>query len=277
MNGKARRAIGKTATYVTLVIIILVLNLPFLSMLGTALKPSKDAMTVELFPSNPTFENFVNIFTNTNFPRYLLNSFIVEIVAMVLCTVFAATAGYVIARKSTFFFRSYGVTLLLLQMFPTILLLLPLFLIFKNLGLVNTIYALIITYTAMNLPFSIWLVRSFFSTIPTDLEEAARIDGCSQFKTFYKIILPLALPGLATVAIFTFVNSWNDYLMASLFLRSDDIYTLTVGLHSFINQHSFQWSNLMSASTVSVLPTVLFLVIAQKYLIQGLSAGATKG
>ncbi len=134
---------------------------------------------------------------------------------MVLCTVFAATAGYVIARKSTFFFRSYGVTLLLLQMFPTILLLLPLFLIFKNLGLVNTIYALIITYTAMNLPFSIWLVRSFFSTIPTDLEEAARIDGCSQFKTFYKIILPLALPGLATVAIFTFVNSWNDYLMAS--------------------------------------------------------------
>ena len=92
---------------------------------------------------------------------------------MVLCTVFAATAGYVIARKSTFFFRSYGVTLLLLQMFPTILLLLPLFLIFKNLGLVNTIYALIITYTAMNLPFSIWLVRSFFSTIPTDLEEAA--------------------------------------------------------------------------------------------------------
>ena len=154
-------------------------------------------------------------------------------------------------------------------MFPTILLLLPLFLIFKNLGLVNTIYALIITYTAMNLPFSIWLVRSFFSTIPTDLEEAARIDGCSQFKTFYKIILPLALPGLATVAIFTFVNS--------LFLRSDDIYTLTVGLHSFINQHSFQWSNLMSASTVSVLPTVLFLVIAQKYLIQGLSAGATKG
>lgn len=97
MNGKARRAIGKTATYVTLVIIILVLNLPFLSMLGTALKPSKDAMTVELFPSNPTFENFVNIFTNTNFPRYLLNSFIVAIVAMVLCTVFAATAGYVIA------------------------------------------------------------------------------------------------------------------------------------------------------------------------------------
>ena len=101
-------------------------------MLGTALKPSKDAMTVELFPSNPTFENFVNIFTNTNFPRYLLNSFIVAIVAMVLCTVFAATAGYVIARKSTFFFRSYGVTLLLLQMFPTILLLLPLFLIFKT-------------------------------------------------------------------------------------------------------------------------------------------------
>ena len=277
MNGKARSAIGKTATYGTLVIIILVLNLPFLSMLGTALKPSKEAMTVELFPSNPTFENFVNIFTNTNFPRYLLNSFIVAIVAMVLCTVFAATAGYVIARKSTFFFRSYGVTLLLLQMFPTILLLLPLFLIFKSLGLVNTIYALIITYTAMNLPFSIWLVRSFFSTIPTDLEEAARIDGCSQFKTFYKIILPLALPGLATVAIFTFVNSWNDYLMASLFLRSDNIYTLTVGLHSFINQHSFQWSNLMSASTVSVLPTVLFLVIAQKYLIQGLSAGATKG
>ena len=129
----------------------------------------------------------------------------------------------------------------------------------------------------MNLPFSIWLVRSFFSTIPTDLEEAARIDGCSQFKTFYKIILPLALPGLATVAIFTFVNSWNDYLMASLFLRSDDIYTLTVGLHSFINQHSFQWSNLMSASTVSVLPTVLFLVIAQKYLIQGLSAGCYQG
>jgi ABC-type glycerol-3-phosphate transport system permease component len=196
---------------------------------------------------------------------------------MIICVAAAATAGYALSRKKTPLFRGYLNLLLILQMFPIILLLLPIFLIFRSLGLVNTLYALILAYSAINLPFSIWMIRSFFDALPYELEEAAKIDGCSQFGIFSRIILPLSLPGLSTVAIFVFINCWNEYLLVSLFLRKPSLYTLTVGLRHYITEHSYQWSNLMATSLLAIIPSVIFMMIAQKYLIQGLVAGSVKG
>jgi ABC-type glycerol-3-phosphate transport system permease component len=246
-------------------------------MVGTALKPASESLTAEFFPKNPTFSNIISIAARSNFQVYLRNSLVVSLSCMIICTTAAATAGYSLSRKKTPLFKGYISLLLVLQMFPIILLLLPIFLIFKSLGLINTLYALILAYSSINLPFSIWIIRSFFDTLPYDLEEAAIIDGCSLFGIFCRIVVPLSLPGLATVAIFVFVNCWNEFLLASLFLRKSNLYTLTVGLRHFITEHTYQWSNLMSASLLSIIPTVIYIIIAQKYLIQGLVAGAVKG
>jgi ABC-type glycerol-3-phosphate transport system permease component len=157
------------------------------------------------------------------------------------------------------------------------LLLMPLYLIFRRLGLINTLGSVILSYITGNLAFSIWMLKGFFDTIPIELEQAAMVDGCTRFQAFRKVIIPLALPGVATVAIFTFINAWNEYTLASIFLRNDKILTMTVGLQRFIQQVRADWAQLMAASTVATLPTLLFLLFAQKYLIEGMTAGAVKG
>jgi ABC-type glycerol-3-phosphate transport system permease component len=272
-----RQRIRKGVIYFLIAVIILFVNLPFLSMAGTAFKPASEMLSAELFPKNPTFDNIINTLINSNFLIQFKNSAVVALSCMVICVVAAATAGYALSRKKTPLFRSYLNLLLILQMFPIILLLLPIFLIFRGFGLVNTLYALILAYSAVNLPFSIWTIRSFFNTLPYELEEAAKIDGCSQFGIFARIVLPLSLPGLATISIFVFINCWNEYLLASLFIRKPALYTLTIGLRHYITEHSYEWSSLMSASLLSIAPSIIYMLIAQKYLVQGLVAGSVKG
>jgi len=279
MHAKQRNeAIRHVVAYVFTIAMVFLAVTPFIYVVLTALKTKEQIYDPsQIIPTHITFDNFRQVLFQSNFVRYFMNSIFITLVTTLICMILSVMAAYGLTRYRIVGAGKIKMAVLMTRMFPGILLCIPYYIIMKQLNLIDSYIGLILMYCSFTLPFAIWNTCAFFISIPWELEEAARIDGCSQFKTFYKIILPLALPGLATVAIFTFVNSWNDYLMASLFLRSDDIYTLTVGLHSFINQHSFQWSNLMSASTVSVLPTVLFLVIAQKYLIQGLSAGATKG
>ena len=162
-------------------------------------------------------------------------------------------------------------------MFPMMLMLIPLFLIYKALNLYNSPWSVIISYTCTNLPFSIWMLKGFFDSISFEIEEAAMIDGCSQMQTLRRIILPISMPGIATVGIFTFLNSWNEYTLASIFLRDQNIQTLTVGLQKFVMQNSNSWGEMMSAATIATIPTLIFLLFAQKYLISGLTAGSVKG
>jgi ABC-type glycerol-3-phosphate transport system permease component len=165
----------------------------------------------------------------------------------------------------------------MLQIFPSVLLLLPLFILFSSLNLNNTLYCLILAYTATNLAFSTWMMSGFFDSVPKELEEAGMVDGCTRFQTYYRIILPTSLPGIATVGIFTFINAWNEYTLASVLVQRKTIQTMTVGLQKFVEEFTTDWAALMAASSLAIIPTLVVLIVAQKYLIQGMTAGAVKG
>ena len=191
----------------------------------------------------------------------------------------AVLAGYALSRftHKIRVFGLYSRLLIVLQMFPIILLLIPLFIIFKSIGILNTRLPAILIYITITLPFSIWLMTGFFDGIPVELEEAGIIDGCSQFQSFYLLVLPVSSPGVAAIAIFSFIFCWNEYLLASIFLKQDSLRTLPIGLQTFIQQYTSAWGSLMAASTLTIIPTVIFLIFMQKYIVQGLTAGAVKG
>lgn len=265
-------------TYMALIFIVLIIDLPFISMFGTALKGRSEALSsLALIPKEWKFDAFLQVLTKTSFPYNMLNSVIVSISVTAACIVIAVCTGYALSRFRGKIFTFYGVFVLLLQMFPSTLMLIPLFVIFKSLNVVDTLVSVMLAYTALNLPFSIWMTKGFFDSIPIDIEEAAHIDGCNQFTGFIRVVLPISMPGVSTVGIFTFINAWGEYTFASIFLRSDKVHTLTIGLQQFVLQYTSDWPSLMAASCVATVPTLIFLLVAQKYLIRGMSAGAVKG
>ena len=267
--------------YIVLILAVFFTALPFLSMLGTAIKEKSIALaSTSLLPTSfdqISFESFHSVLFKTTFGKNIVNSLVVAISSVILCTVVAALAGYAISRFRGRYFSFYSVMLLVLQMFPTVLILIPIFLIFTQIGLLNTLYSVIIVYSTVNLAFTTWMLVGFFDSIPNELEEAAMIDGSTKFRAFWQIVLPLALPGIATVAIFTFINAWNEYTMASIFLRQDAVMTMTVGLQKFVQQNTSDWTRLMAASTIGTIPALIFLFFTQRFLIAGMTAGAVKG
>ena len=166
---------------------------------------------------------------------------------------------------------------MLVQMFPLILALIPLFIIFKDAGLINTYYSVILVYTLLNLPFATWMFEGFFDAIPRELEEAASVDGCTRFGTLTRIVVPLSGPGTAAVTIFTFLLCYNEFLIANIFLRDPDTMTIPVGIQMFMAQYSTDWGSLMAAASLASIPTIVFFLFVQKYMVQGVVAGAVKG
>jgi len=265
-------------TYIALTLITLLVNLPFLQMAMTALKTRLEAITsTNFFPNQISFESFANVLTKSDFLMNMLNSLKIALIVTLMCIVFAVMAGYAISRFRGKVFNAYTTFMLILQLFPGVLMLIPLFIIFRTMGLIDNHLSTILAYTTSNLPFSIWLLKGFFDSIPDDIEQAGMIDGCSRFATFWRLVLPVSMPGVSTVAIFTFINAWGEFTVASVLLRSDALATMTVGLQKFKLQFTTDWPSLMAASTLCTLPTLCFLVFAQKYLIRGMSAGSVKG
>ena len=196
----------------------------------------------------------------------------------IISIICAGGAGYVLSRyHQKRFVSNYSRGLMMVQMFPLILALIPLFIIFKGLGLINTYYSVILVYTVLNLPFATWMFEGFFDAIPRELEEAAFVDGTSRFGSLTKIVLPLSGPGTAAVTIFTFLLCYNEYLIASIFLQSPDTMTIPVGIQMFMAQYSTDWGSLMAAATLASIPTIIFFLFVQKYMVQGVVAGAVKG
>jgi ABC-type glycerol-3-phosphate transport system permease component len=265
-------------TYAALILIVLFVDLPFFQMLSVAFKGRQEALSsTKFFPERIKWDNIALVWGRTDFSRNIMNSVIVAVSSTLCCIIIAVIAGYALSRFRGKVFSGYAILLLLLQLFPTILLLIPLFVIYTSLGLVDTLFACILAYTTGNLAFSIWMIKGFMDTIPFDLEEAGMIDGCTQFSAFLRLIIPISMPGISTVGIFTFINSWGEYTLASILLRSDHNITLTLGLQKFVLQFTSDWPSLMTAASIATIPTILFLVFAQKYLIRGMSAGAVKG
>lgn len=272
------KKLKKTLLFISLAIVSILVNLPIITMIINSLKSNTEILTSSsFFPNQLTFENYQHLHTKTMFWTQMGNSFIVTFFGTLLSIVIAAFAGYAISRFRSRVLTGFSRILLLLQMFPIILALIPLFIMFRNLGLINTHFTVILLYTTLHLPFSIWMYKGYFDAIPTELEDAASIDGCTGIQTFFRIILPISGPGIAAVAIFSFLFSWNEYLIANVFLRDEQLMTIPVGIQLFMQQYGTDWGSLTAAATLTMVPVFVFFLFVQKYFIAGSAAGAVKG
>ncbi|TCQ82173.1 carbohydrate ABC transporter membrane protein 2 (CUT1 family) [Ochrobactrum sp. BH3] len=232
---------------------------------------------VRLWPSRMTFDHFSHVLNNSSFPLFFRNSLIVSGVTAIIVTLLASLSGYALSR---FNFRAkYWIVALMLltQMFPLVMLIAPIYKIMAPLGLTNSLIGLIIVYSAFNVPFATFLMQSFFDGIPKDLEEAAKIDGATQFMAFRQIILPLTLPGIAATLGFVFTAAWSELLFALMLISGNDSATFPVGLLSFVSKFSVDFGQMMAAGVLALIPACLFFFLIQRYLVQGLTAGAVKG
>lgn len=232
---------------------------------------------VRLWPSRMTFDHFSHVLNNSSFPLFFRNSLIVSGSTAIIVTLLASPSGYALSR---FNFRAkYWIVALMLltQMFPLVMLIAPIYKIMAPLGLTNSLIGLIIVYSAFNVPFATFLMQSFFDGIPKDLEEAAKIDGATQFMAFRQIILPLTLPGIAATLGFVFTAAWSELLFALMLISGNDSATFPVGLLSFVSKFSVDFGQMMAAGVLALIPACLFFFLIQRYLVQGLTAGAVKG
>jgi arabinogalactan oligomer/maltooligosaccharide transport system permease protein len=230
------------------------------------------------WPAHISGANFVSLFKDQPFARWLLNSLVVAGSTTVLGVMLACTAAYAFSR-----FRFPGrrvglMAFLVSQMFPGTLMLIPLFIILvKWLNLGSTFTGLVLLYTVTGIPFCVWMMKGYFDTIPKELEESALIDGASQATIFFRIVLPLAKPAVAVTALFSFMTGWNEYIQAATFMNREDMYTGPVGLRFFVSGFSEKWGYFAAGSIVAAIPVMLLFLFLQKYLVSGLTAGAVKG
>ena len=232
---------------------------------------------VRMWPSRASIEHYGFVLEHSDFPKFFKNSVIVSASTAFIVTVLASLAGYALSRF-TFRGKYWIVVLMLLtQMFPLVMLVAPIFKMLSPLGLTNSLTGLVIVYTAFNVPFATFLMQSFFDGIPKDLEEAAMIDGATRFRAFRQIILPLTLPGIAATLGFVFTAAWSELLFALMLISSIDASTFPVGLLSFVSKFAVDFGQMMAAGVLALIPACLFFLFIQRYLVQGLTAGAVKG
>jgi len=252
---------------------------PYVWMFLTSLKPKSELYTspVQVLPHSVTFLGYKLLFTTTPFLRYFLNSAIVSAGTVALATVAAVLAAYALSR-----FRIPGKTyiligLLVTQLIPSVLMVMPLFLTLRTIGLLNTWWGLILVDTAFALPFTTYLLTGFMDAVPKQLDEAAMIDGCNEITAFRWVLAPLLVPGIAASSTYVFIYSWNEFVYALTFTSTTVSRTLPVGLRTFIGEYLIRWDLLTAGGVISVIPTILFFMLVQRNLIAGLTAGAVKG
>ena len=276
MSRKLRRSILYWAILSPLIVVIL---FPFGVMIVTAFRPRH-----ELFVYPPTWsfseirwENFAEMWDKTGFGGALLNSLYVSISATLIALILSIPAAYALSRYRFAGKGAYRTFLLMTQMMSPIVLVLGLFRLMMVLGLVNSLNSLVITYAAFNMAFTIWMLQSYFNSIPRDLEEAAWMDGASHFTSLVKVFLPLAVPAMAVTAIFTFINSWNEFVLALTMLRSSDQFTLPVQIFSQVaGRYQVEWHHVMAATVLATVPVAIVFSWLQRYLIRGMALGAVK-
>lgn len=303
-----RRARPLTRILVAIGTVLLIANgtFPLIWMVLTSLKDENELIRTPItyLPADPTFSNYVQVFEQLPFARFMLNSAIVSVSATIGCVVIAALAGYALGRLNMPFRRGILTGIVITSMFPALVLLVPLYRVFLgaeipvitqlanllhtlgmtfmpvDLGgpnLLNTYWALIIPYVALSLPIATLILTSFFQLIPKDLESAALVDGCTRVQTLIRVIAPVSAPGIVTAGIIIFVNSWNEFLLALNFNTSMSMRTVPVGITMYQGEFAFPWAVISAAITIGVLPLVVLILVFQQKIIAGLTAGGVKG
>lgn len=276
---KRERVINKMLIYFSITIITIILVFPFIWMLSTSLKDKTEIFSIvpKLIPNNITFENYKRMWFDFKFYIYLKNSIIVSIFTTIISLIISTFLSYGLSR---FKFRGKTVIfnlLILTQMFPLPLLIITIYIKFVDFKLVDSLLGLIITYFTFAVPFSTLILKSYFDALPYELEEAAAIDGCSPISTIFKIIIPLSAPGIVAVGLFSFILSWQEFMMALTLIRTTEMRTLPVAINMMIGVREIFWGPLMAGTTVVTLPVVIVFIYVQKHIISGLTMGAVKG
>lgn len=280
-TGRRRRR-NRTAFSVVSHTILMLLSffamMPLIWALTTALKPKREIMTsLSLLPKQPTLTHFSFVLRSTDFPTWMRNSLMIAIGTTLCALIVGSLGGYAMSRWRFRGRAVYGNTLLIVQMFPGVMLGIPMYLLLTQYHLIDTLWALLVTYLTFALAFSIWMLKGYFDGIPREIEEAALIDGANRMQVLWQIVLRLAGPGLVTVAVFTFLLAWNEFFFAYIFILSSDKYTLSLGLFTFMTQWSAEWGRIMAASVLTCVPALFFFFLVQRALTRGLIAGAMKG
>ena len=257
---------------------IAVIIAPALWLVLTSFKTNENIFVYppQVIPDPFTLQNYIDVLHQGQFPRYLLNSLIVSSIATAACLLLSALAAYALTY---FEFPGKRVVLAVVvgtQFFPSAVLLLPLFRMWAELGLFNTYFSLIATYTATSLSLCTWLLVGFYRAVPREVLEAATIDGCSKFGLLWRIVLPLALPGLLAGGAFVFIGVWQEFLLAVTLISDPNLLTVMVGLYKFVGEHRIAWNLLIAASVVVSIPTIIIFGLVQRYLVDGVTAGALK-
>jgi multiple sugar transport system permease protein len=273
---KARRSLLYWLALLPLMVIIL---FPYAVMLSTALKPKDEVFSFPptWLPSRLAFDNFARMWTTIGFGTALENSLVVGVATTLLCLAIAIPAAYALARMSFPGKGLYRQFLLVTQMLSPIVLVIGIFRLMAAMGLIDQLVSLILAYSAFNLAFATWMLQSYFSTIPRELEEAAWIDGASKLQSLLRIFLPMATPALAVTAILTFIYSWNEFVLVLTLLRSDEKLTLTMKIFTLVGgAYTVDWSVVMAATLLATVPVAIVFATLQRYLVRGLALGAVK-
>ena len=273
-----RKTLNKLLLGAAVLVLLFVVVAPFYYVVTSSIKAPQEiiARVPSLFPKSFTWQHYDKLFRSSAFPDYLLNSVLVALASMLICVVLSTLAAYGLYRLrlpgNQFMFRVILVT----YAFPGVLILIPLYGMLTTLGLIDSRTALVIVNVTFTAPFAVWMLQAFFSTIPLELEEAAALDGASRLTALLRVVLPLAAPGVASVAIYAFITSWTEYMFASVLIISDANRTVPVGLAGIIGQYQVDWGLLLAGATVTMLPVLILFSLVGRNFVEGLTAGAVK-
>lgn len=277
---RAKKIWGKVLLYILTTIVIIITIFPFYWLITTSLKYEIDFQSSPpiFFPSRLTSQHYIDIFKKDNIGKNLFNSLTVALSTTLIAVLIGSLSAYSLAKTyiGPKIRNAFLIGVLVIRIFPPVVTSMPYFLIITKIGLYDTLISMIITYVAYCIPFVIWLMLGFFQELPSEIEKAAIVDGCSIWQRFYRITLPLTLPGLATTSVFCFIMAWNEFLYASV-LTSKNAKTLPVIIASFISDQRIDWGAMTAMGVLMVVPVLIFAIFTQKYLVRGLTFGAVKG
>ncbi len=278
MSGITRRRLRRLVLITLQVLVLVFTLLPFFWMFSVSLKPGAEpfAIPARLWPNDPTLANYRSAF-QPEFRRYFLNSTIISLTTIVISITVGLLAAYSFSRFRLRGFGALLIGIIVAQMFPVATMIIPIFKMVREAGLLNTYAALIIAYLTITLPVSIWMLIGFIRNIPADLEEAALIDGATRLQAFWKVVVPLARHGIVATAVWITVVTWQEFMFALAFTQTEEMRTVSVGMSDFIGQYGIRYGELMATSVMFSLPIVAVFFILQRQFVAGLTAGATKG